>query len=506
MTPLPRPTSTVLGILALLATFSAGPVAAQADPAAFVGHWQGELGSGARMLPILFHLTLDGEALTATMDSPAQGAVGVPMDPPEFRGDTLVLRLRVAGATYTGVLEGDGDSMVGTWAQGPGRLPLTMARVTEAEAQASAMDGLEAAAVTPEAQPTPEDRPQTPRPPFPYAAEDVRFPSAAPGVELAGTLTIPPGDGPFPGVVLVSGSGPQDRDETLLGHKPFAVLADYLTRQGIAVLRYDDRGVGESGGEFRTATSVEFSMDAEGAVGYLAARPQVRADAVGIAGHSEGGLIGPMVAARSGSPAFLVLLAGPGTPGSRILVDQARLIGLSEGVPADMLEKSLEVNRELFRILENEADLEVARARIQERLRERISTLSPEERQAVGVPEGQEEAFVQGQAAQLATPWFRFFVVYDPVDALRATSVPVLAVNGELDLQVPAEANLEAIRTTLEEGGNDDVTTLLLPGLNHLFQEAETGSPSEYSRIDQTMSPEVMRLVADWILERFGSA
>jgi fermentation-respiration switch protein FrsA (DUF1100 family) len=495
----------VVGFLpALPAAAQAADVTAQDGAARFVGNWEGRLEAGPQSLPILFHLVLDGDGLSATMDSPAQGAMGVPMDPPEIRGDTLVLALRVAGATYTGVLSADGDTLAGSWAQGPASLPLEMRRVTDEEASAAAMEGLEAAAVPPP--PTPADRPQTPRPPFPYAVEEVRFSSAEEGVELAGTLTVPEGAGPFPAVVLVSGSGPQDRDETLLGHKPFAVLADYLTRRGIAVLRYDDRGVAESGGDFASATTVDLSRDAEGAVRFLAADGRVGGGAVGIVGHSEGGLIAPMVAARAGTPGFLVLLAGPGTTGEEILLDQARLIGTADGAPAELVESGLAVNRRLFAVLRETPDVEEARSRMLAILRERIQSLTEAERAMSGLPEGQEEGYIQAQVAQLATPWFRFFLSYDPAEALEATRVPVLALNGELDLQVPAGPNLEAIAAALDRGGNPDATTRVLPGLNHLFQAAATGSPAEYAEIDETMNEAAMSAVAEWILARFGPA
>jgi hypothetical protein len=323
---------------------------------------------------------------------------------------------------------------------------------------------------------------------------------------LAGTLTVPRGDGPHPGVILVSGSGPQDRDETLLGHKPFAVLADHLTRAGIAVLRYDDRGVAASGGVFATATSDDLARDAEAALSWLASRPEVDGDRVGIVGHSEGGLIAPLVASRSELPAFLVLLAGPGMSGAEIILDQTAAGARVQGVDEAYIEESLAVTRALFEIAVREPDAEAAAAEMAALLRARMADVAAETRAMAGIQEGGEEAWIASQVERVNTPWFRYFLGYDPIPALEAVQVPVLAVNGELDVQVTPEANLAAIAAALERAGNPDVTVRELPGLNHLFQEAETGSPAEYAAIDQTMSPRLLELVADWIVARVGGA
>lgn len=498
MVPIPHVRHALRGLLAAAAALSFSVLPAEAQDAGaerFTGDWRGVLQAGPQELPILFHITSGEQGLAATMDSPAQGAFGIVMDAVDVAGDTVTLALRAAQASYRGVLQPDG-TIDGTWTQGPASLELNLERVEPGSAEPG--DTLPVI-------PDPATRPQTPRPPFPYEAENVRIPNPEAGIELAGTLTVPRGGGPFPAVVLVSGSGPQDRDETLLGHKPFAVLADHLTRSGIAVLRYDDRGVGRSGGDFASATSVELASDAEAAVAWLGTRPEVDAARRGIVGHSEGGLIAPMVAARSDEVAFVVLLAGPGMEGAEVILDQSRRIAEAEGLPRERVERSLEANRAVFAILLEEQDPEVARDRIRAVLEGVVAEMSPEERAAEGLTDAGVDGWVQGQIAQLESPWLRFFLTYDPVPALEATRVPVLALNGELDLQVPYEANLAAIREALERGGNPDVTVESLPGLNHLFQTAETGAPSEYSRIDETMAPAVLRRVGEWILERFGT-
>lgn len=477
--------------LTLLATLLPAPVGAQAGPERWVGDWEGSLNAGGQELPIIFHVTQGDAGLNATMDSPAQGAFAIPMDGVTISGDSIALTLNAAQARYDGVMGADG-TIQGTWSQGGASLELNMIRSEGGEeADANRV-------------PDPSERPQTPQPPFPYDAEDVSFPGGG-DFELAGTFTTPRGSGPFPGVILVSGSGPQDRDETLLGHKPFAVLADHLTREGIAVLRYDDRGVARSGGDFATATSSDLADDAQAALAYLASRPEVDGARVGIVGHSEGGLIGPLVASRSDAPAFLVLLAGPGMTGADVIIDQSRVIARAQGADEALIERGLSVNRELFGIVAEEDDVEVLRERLTEVLDGYVAGMTPEERAMGGLAEGGEGAYVAAQVAQLTAPWFRYFLTYDPTPALEATKVPVLAVNGELDLQVTYEANLEAIEAALERAGNDDVTIRAFPGLNHLFQPAVNGSPSEYAGIDETMSPEVMELVAEWINARFGA-
>jgi dienelactone hydrolase len=463
------------------------PVALLAqEPDSWVGSWRGELNVG-QVLPLVIHITQGEAGLEATMDSPAQGATGIPVSAVEVEGPRLVLEVQAVQGRYEGTLQDDG-SVDGTWTQGPNSLPLVLDRAPEGGAEAE--------------MPGPEDRPQTPKAPFPYESEDVRFPNPGVGFELAGTLSVPTGSGPFPGVVLVSGSGPQDRDETLAGHKPFAVLADHLTRAGIAVLRYDDRGVGRTGGVFATATSEDLATDAEAALAWLAARPEVRADAVGIVGHSEGGLVGPLVAARSELPRFLVLLAGPGVPGRDVLRTQSRAIAELQGASETAIETNDRVLTAAFEVLQETDDPADSAERIRGMLEEEVMTLAPAERAAAGIPEDDPGPWLDTQVAQFTSPWMRFFLAHDPAPALEATRVPVLAVNGSLDSQVDADINLTAIEAALTRGGNPDFTMEELAGLNHLFQEAETGNPTEYGSIDQTMSPQAMDRVARWILER----
>lgn len=323
----------------------------------------------------------------------------------------------------------------------------------------------------------------------PYRAQPVTFQNRAAGITLAGTLTVPAGRGPFPAVVLIAGSGPHDRNETIFGHKPFLVLADYLTRRNIAVLRYDKRGVGGSGGTEATATTVDFAADAQAAFDYLRALPQIDARRVGLIGHSEGGVIASMLAARDRHVAFIVLLAGPGVRGDRLLTAQVQAILAAAGVPRQRVQRRVEQERDLLSIVEQQAAGDAAE---QAQLRQQLSRMAPPAR-------------VEAAIRRLDTPWFRYFLRYDPAPTLAKVRCPVLALFGAKDVQVPPALNLPAVRRALRAGGNRDFQVLELPGLNHLFQRARTGEPNEYASIHSTMDPAALQTVAVWIVKHTTS-
>lgn len=476
--------------LALASWFGLTAPASGQEASAFgtpvVGTWLGTLEVSAGVeLRLVFHIEEAEEAgLTATLDSPDQGAQGIPVSEVRPSGDTLRLQVAAVGGSFEGVREAE-SRIVGQWRQSGRRLPLELRRVDRVEGPS---------------------RPQEPEPPFPYEVEEVRFENPEAGIELAGTLTLPEGEGPFPAVLLVSGSGPQDRDETVFGHRPFLVLADHLTRRGIAVLRVDDRGVGESGGTFADATSLDFALDARAGLDFLESRPEVDRDAIGLVGHSEGGIIAPMVARRSDRVDFLVLLAGPGLPGEDLLLLQGAAIARAMGASAAQIDEQQALQEALFRVVGEEKDPEARQERLEATLRERVERMSDAERAVGGIPTDSAglEAWLEAQVSRAASPWFRFFLRHDPREDLRQVSVPVLALIGGRDLQVPPEENLPEIEAALVRGGNRDVTVMELEGLNHLFQHAETGSPAEYARIEETMAPEAMEAVAQWILARTG--
>ena len=466
----------------LLAALTISPAVAQPRPLAdrVVGNWEGALAVSALSLRLAFTVQKDpAGALAGILTSIDQGGTQFPFTV-SLPGDSLV-RFEVAaiGGAFAGKPSADGDSLDGAWSQGGGTLPLKLRRVVQI---------------------TTPRRPQEPRGPFPYSAQEVTFTSADSGVTLAGTLTLPPGTGPHPAVILVTGSGAQDRDESLLGHKPFAVLADHLTRQGIAVLRFDDRGEGRSTGRFVGATSADFARDVLGGVRYLRSRREVAPGKIGVLGHSEGGMIAPLVAVESADVAFLVLLAGTGVPGDSILVAQGSLIARASGAPDAAVARQRDVQSRMFAAVRAGGDTMAMREKLREITRELLASLTDEEQRAAGAtPQAMEQ-----QVQMVSSPWFRWFLTYDPRPVLRRVRVPVLAINGGLDLQVPPKENLAAIEAALRAGGNRDVRTIEFPGLNHLFQTATTGAPTEYGLIEETMSPAVLNAVAAWILERFG--
>ena len=468
----------------LLAASLLTPLSAQTG--SIEGIWQGALNPGPVTLRLVLKVTkaADG-SLAGKLDSIDQGAKDLPLEDVSLSGGVVRFEFRTGHGSFTGKLNAAGNEIAGTWTQG-GALPLTFKRTEKA----------------PELR-----RPQEPKAPFPYDTEEVSYENrGAQGVRLAGTLTLPKGNGKVPAVLLITGSGPQDRDETLMGHKPFWVLADHLTRQGIAVLRVDDRGVGKSTGNFAAATSRDFAGDAAAGVRFLQSHARIDPSRVGLAGHSEGGLIAPLVAAEwpfpegpvieglapsqassihpsAGPPgvAFIVMMAGTGVPGEQILLEQGALIARTAGRSEAVIEANQEIQKKLFAIVRAEPDQAARLSKIKALLG--------------GAAPG-------GQAEMSSSPWFRYFLTYDPVQSLAKVKCPVLAVNGELDTQVSPKQNLPAIGKALRDAGNKDVTLAELPKLNHLFQTARTGSPTEYGNIEETMSPAALNAISAWIVER----
>ncbi len=443
--------------------------------------WRGVVdltSAGGEELELFVTFTL-GDPVTATISIPAQEATDVELSEVVYTAERIEFGLAAVGARF--VADRDGDAATGTLTQGL-ELPLNMRRTGGDAAEA-------AAAAAP-------NRPQTPQPPFPYQARDVSYPTPDEGNMLAGTLTVPAGSGPHPAVLLITGSGSQDRDSTIFHHKSFWVIADHLGRRGIAVLRVDDRGVGGSDGVRADLTSADFARDVRAGVEFLETQPDIDAGHIGLIGHSEGGLIAPMVAADADDIAFVVLLAGPGVSGAELMPLQNEMLLRAAGATDAQIRTQLDVLGRLYAALSGDAEASVVEAVVDKLL----------DLQLAGVPEAQ-RAEVRDNARvaalqQVGSAWFRYFLVAQPRDYLTRVGCPVLALNGTLDLQVSADQNLGAIEAALAEGGNSDVTTRQLEGLNHLFQNARTGQVAEYAQIEETFAPEVLDLVTDWLLER----
>jgi len=460
-------TTRLFTILAFVALSLNPPLSAQHQHL-LPGYWSGKLSIGSTELRLVFHITKDSIGVfRATMDSPDQGAKGIGIDTAIVEGDTVRLMLTRLRASFEGGFVPSDTTLTGMWKQSGMSFPLTLSRsATEIVLR----------------------RPQEPTKPYPYHEEEVTYTNSLANITLAGTLTTPRDARPVSAVVLVSGSGPQDRDEALFGHRPFLVIADYLTRQGIAVLRFDDRGVGKSTGSHATATTLDFVTDALAGVELLKSRKEVDAKRIGIVGHSEGGLIAPLAAVRSRDISFIVLLAGPGLPGEEILYRQGALLAKAADASDSAVAQNLELQRKLFTAVKQEHDSSALHNALVHILKNEPNKLS--------------ESAIQAQVKSMVSRWFRFFLTHDPRPVLERVKCPVLALIGEKDLQVPSKENLKEIEAALRRGGNKSVVTKELPGLNHLFQTAKTGSIAEYAQIEETFSPAALKEVAEWIMKQ----
>lgn len=439
-----------------------------------LGQWNGALKVQGTQLRLVFNITKTENGINSTMDSPDQGAKGIPTTTTSFENSFLKIRIANTKIDYDGIL-GKDNIIVGTFKQGGQSFPMNLSKeVIEKEKVV---------------------RPQEPIKPYSYYSEDITFENKKAGLSFAGTLTLPQKDGVFPVVILISGSGPQNRDEELLGHRPFLVLSDYLTKNGIAVLRYDDRGIALSKGDFKTATSLDFATDVEAAIDYLKTRKEINIKKIGLIGHSEGGLIAPMIASKSKDVAFIVLLAAPGIQGDQILLRQQKLIGKVSGVSNEDLQKSEFTNKQVFEIVNKSTSIEQLKIDATKYINQTLKD-NPNSGKPAGMSD---DDFVKLQVLQIANPWMCYFIKYNPAPALEKVKCPVLALNGEKDLQVAPKENLDAIKKALEKGENKKVTTIEFPNLNHLFQECKTGSLDEYATIEQTFSPVVMVEIVKWI-------
>lgn len=441
------------------------------------GQWNGLLKVQNTQLRVVFNVTKTDSGYVSTMDSPDQGAKGIPASQTSFENDLLKIEIAMAGIRYEGALT-QSNQIVGEFRQSNYSIPLTLTRAVPEKEKII--------------------RPQNPVEPYPYYTEEVSIVNPKDSTVLAGTLTLPNQNGIFPVVVLITGSGPQNRNEELMGHKPFLVLADHLTRNGIAVLRYDDRGTAKSTGHFSKATIPILATDVEAAINYLLTRKEIDKKKIGLIGHSEGGAIAPMVAAKRKEVRYIVLMAGPGMRGLELLLLQKELIGRVGGLDEEKLAKDHLAYKGAFDILVNSTDEETLKKDLKEYLL-KLMAETPANEKPAGVSD---EIFVNLQINQLASPWFQYFLKYDPSQILQKVKCPVLALNGGKDLQVPPRENLSAIKSGLEKGGNKNVTVREYPNLNHLFQECNTGSPSEYGEIQQTISPQVLNEISGWILRQ----
>ncbi|MEN8115986.1 MAG: alpha/beta fold hydrolase [Bacteroidota bacterium] len=456
--------------LAIIILFSSFTFVTGAQESSVTGFWSGKIQLPVMTLEMIFNISEnDSGKLVATLDVPMQGAKDISVSEVISTQDSLILKVPQIMGIYKGRFI-TADSVEGQWHQSGRYLTLNLVRKEEAPVI---------------------NRPQTPKPPFPYLVEEVEYINPESGFKLAGTLTIPENANGCPAVVMISGSGAQDRDETIFEHKPFWVIADYFARNGIAVLRIDDRGVGGSEGNIREATSEDFAGDVLAGIDFLKTRKEINPEKIGLTGHSEGGLIAPIAATKREDIAFIILMAGPGINGEQILYEQGELINRAGGLTESQIEQNKKMQKAIFDIILNEKDSATQIDRLQRTYSGGMYFMLDSTRKQT----------VDDRIRAVNTPWFKFFLTYDPYPTLTKVSCPVLTMIGEKDLQVPPKSNLAAIEKALTEGGNKNVKTMELPGLNHLFQNCKTGTISEYAEIEETIDVKVLEIMKNWIIE-----
>lgn len=434
------------------------------------GTWHGKLSLPAGSLTIVFHINQSGEGeYTTTLDSPDQGATNIKTQTTSFKDSVLTIQIPLINASYKGKLNSE-HSIAGTFTQGMA-LPLNLEKGEANKPK----------------------RPQEPQPPFPYRSEEVSVKNAKDGITLAGTLTLPEKGNKFPAVVLVTGSGAQNRDSEIMGHKPFLVIADYLTRNGIAVLRCDDRGTAASQGNHATGTNEDFANDTEAALNYLRSRKDINAKKVGIIGHSCGGTIAFIAAAKDPSVAFVISLAGAAVRGDSLMLKQVELISKSQGMPDAMWPAMKPAIQHRYALLQQ---TDKTPEELQKELYADVTkTMSTEQLKDLNTAKQ-----LSAQVNSMTSPWYLHFMRYDPTKDLKKIKCPVFALNGEKDIQVDATMNLTAIKQRVSENGNKNVTIKAYPNLNHLFQTCKKGTLAEYGELEETFSPEVLKDMTEWIL------
>ena len=444
------------------------------------GMWSGSIDVGIK-LRLVFHLEMDKAGnYTATMDSPDQNAKGIPVSDVLFRNDSLLLQMSALKASYSGKMVND-SVIKGVFKQGPATLSLELKKT----------DFI-----------APLIRPQTPVPPFAYKVEDVEYDNENKTVHLGATLTMPNTGSHFPAVILISGSGQQDRDETIAGHKPFAVLADQLTKLGFAVLRVDDRGIGKSTGDLKDATSADFADDVSTSLKWLKGRNEIDKDKIGFIGHSEGGLIALLVAAEDPSIGFIISLAGPGINGTRLMAEQNKALLLRGGLPVEAANAYKELYEGIagisFSASTTDSAIRSATAYIllwkMSQTQSILSALNLQKQDAGN-------KLVEDLVPAFRQSWTKYFMMSDAPSLLEKTNAKILALFGSEDLQVVPDENLAGMKQILEKRTLNNYSLKILPGLNHLFQHCKTCTIAEYGELEETFSPVALKEINEWLIK-----
>lgn len=440
-----------------------------------LGTWYGQLSLQGFKLNLVFHIAKDGEIFSSTLDSPDQRAFGIKTSKTIIHDTKIFIEILNLGAEFNG--EYNNELISGIFQQNGQSFPLILSKDSTVIQT--------------------KQKIQEPKKPYPYREIEVTFPNKEAGISLSGTLTLPEKTGKYSAVILITGSGAQDRNEEILGHKPFLIIADYLTRNGIAVLRFDDRGFGKSTGSFANATTFDFAKDVESAFAFLSKQKEIDKKKIGLIGHSEGGLIAPIVASKNKKIDFIVLLAAPALRGDKLLLLQQEMIAKSMGEDENEIKKMLAINQKVFAEIlnltkENKSEIEIKVSQIIQNSIDNDTTFS--------LPRNVTKSkFIESQLRQLFNPWIVAFIKYDPLPALQKVKCPVLALNGTEDLQVPAGVNLDLIKKSLNEAGNLNVKTKSFEKMNHLFQECNKCTLEEYGELNQSFSPLVLEEISTWI-------
>jgi pimeloyl-ACP methyl ester carboxylesterase len=457
-----------------------------ANSQVLINKWSGVLNAGGRKIELVLNIVQNTDkTFQSNWDIPAQKIKGLASSKTELLNNQLAIEIKMIGGGYAAVLNATGDKMEGTWTQSGMNFPLNMEPFKVGQVEKMVV------------------KPQTPQAPYSYSVKDFVYEGLDTKLSYGATLTYPTDQVKHPLIILITGSGKQDRDETIFDHKPFAVVADYLTKKGYAVLRVDDRGAGKSTGDFSNSTTADFALDVEEHIRYVKSLPMIDTNKIGLLGHSEGGLIAPMVAARNKSVAFVILLAGPGIPITQLMALQNEMVLKSAGISQEAINAYLPLYTNLMKTIiavDNAKDataqsMEIVKAwynRTDKNLVKTTTNISSET---------DINKFAALMAETLSTKWWKYFASYNPQLALQKIKCPVLAINGSQDIQVPATANLNGIEIALNNAGNKNFTTKKFEGMNHLFQKCTKCTVPEYGELETTMEPEVLVYIHQWMIK-----
>jgi pimeloyl-ACP methyl ester carboxylesterase len=455
------------------------------------GTWQGSINFQGNQIPIVIHIMKDSsDKLKASFDSPNQHAFNLPCSEVMIKNDSVIIMMAVINGKYTGQLNKDDNQISGNWFQGAGSLPLTMNKTSETATVKE------------------QKRPQTPKPPFSYHSMDVEYQNADKSIKYGATLTYPEIDSTrhyakmpvFPAVILITGSGQQDRDETIFGHKSFAVIADYLTKNGFAVLRVDDRGMGGTTGVFSESTTADFVKDVEASLDFLEKQPPINKEKIGLIGHSEGGMIAPMVANERNEIKFIILLAGPGIPITDLMQQQIEAVSASDGKSPGETKANSFLMRTIWEELNKGQDSATTVSNIIMKFGAWSKTLDSATWRKISARDTTPLSDqINDAIAQLSSKWFKYFITFDPQPYLKKLSCKVLALNGSKDLQVIATSNLNGIRSSLRKSKSPKYDVIEIQGLNHLFQTCIKCNIAEYSELEESFSPKALEIMSVWL-------